>query len=87
MASRRPRRARTEPVHVFVRRGDHALYLGRATVRRRGRPARDGFALLFGLAQPVEAPVWRELCAEGSAPPPPAPEEAIASLSEAEQHG
>ncbi|MGA9521635.1 MAG: hypothetical protein WBV82_09235, partial [Myxococcaceae bacterium] len=31
----------------------------------------------------VDEPVWRELCAAGSAPPPPAPEEAIASLSEA----
>lgn len=76
-----PARVRNEPVALFLLRGGSALHLGMATVARRGKPARDGFMFAFGLTEPIDPSLWREIVNEQNAPPAPPPEEAIAKLT------
>jgi hypothetical protein len=75
-----PPRMREAEARVFVRRGPRALYLGLARVTGRGKPARDGFKVAFGLAEPLDEATFRAIVAGANAPPRPAPEEAIAAL-------
>jgi hypothetical protein len=76
-----PDSMRSRPVHVFLRIADARRYLGAAKFARDGRPARDGFRVLFSFDEPLDETVWREITSSASAPPPPDPEEAIAALS------
>jgi hypothetical protein len=79
-----PDKMRSEPARLFLRRDraeQAAMYLGTIAFVRTGRPARDGFRILFRLSEPLPEATWRELVAAAAAPPPPAPEEAIAALT------
>jgi hypothetical protein len=76
-----PPAAKVAPVHLFLRRGDRALYLGAAELLKRGRPATDGYKLALGLAEPLEEEHWRQLVAQAQLALPPPAEEAIASLT------
>jgi hypothetical protein len=79
-----PDRLRAEPAHLFVRtdRAERsATYLGTIAFVRVGSPARDGFKILFRLSEPLPEATWRALVSTANAPPPPAPEEAIAGLT------
>jgi hypothetical protein len=76
-----PPRVITEGVHLFLRQGAAALYLGRAEAAQRGKPERDGFRIAFGLEEPLTEASWCILTLAANGPPPPAPEEAIAALA------
>jgi len=76
-----PPRMRAEVVRVFVRAQGAALFLGEATLTRRGKPERDGYREAFALKEPIAEARWRDLMAEANAPPAPPPEEAVAALA------
>jgi hypothetical protein len=79
-----PDRMRAEPARLFLRKDrlEHkATYLGPIAYVKSGRPARDGFKVLFRLSEPAAEPIWRELVAAATMPPPPPPDEAIAALT------
>jgi hypothetical protein len=79
-----PDRMRAEPTHLFLRKARDersATYLGRVAYVKTGRPARDGFKVLFRFVEPLPESTWRELVASAQAPAPAAPEEAIAALT------
>lgn len=79
-----PDRMKAAPTHLFLRRDREersALYLGTIMFERTGRPAKDGFKILFRLSDAIPEPAWRDFVAAATAPPPPDPEEAIAGLT------
>ncbi|MBL9021671.1 MAG: hypothetical protein JNL21_05700 [Myxococcales bacterium] len=82
-----PPAARLAPIHLFLRRGDRALYLGAAELLKRSRPATDGYKLTLGLAEPLEEELWRQLVSQAQLALPPPAEEAIASLTKASTTG
>jgi hypothetical protein len=79
-----PEKMRETPSHLFLRRDREersALYLGQIVFVRTGRPARDGFKILFRLREPPSDARWQEFVAAANVPPPPTPEEAISALT------
>lgn len=62
-----PDKMRTAPSHLFLRREGaeaSAVYLGQIAFVKTGRPARDGYRILFRLTEALPEPPWRELVAE-----------------------
>ena len=76
-----PPAAKSAPLHLFLRRKEKVLYLGTAELLRQGRPAKDGYKLAFGLRDPLDEAVWRDLVSQANLALPPPAEETVALLT------